>query len=226
MVPIPGDSGKGIGPIWMSATEVTFDAYDVWVYDLDGERGLPALPADAVSRPSKPYLPPDRGFGHDGYAAICLSYRAAEEFCVWLSARTGKKFRLPTEDEWEHAARAGGAGGVGAGGAYHFGDDAGALDEYAWYAGNASDTTHPVGTKKPNAWGLFDIHGNVQEWVKGRDGKPVTKGGSFRDDPEDLTISARAPQTPDWNSSDPQIPKSKWWLSDGSYVGFRIVCEP
>ena len=62
---------------------------------------------DAISRPSKPYLPPDRGFGHDGYAAISLSHKNATEFCVWLSARTGRKYRLPTVVEWAHAAMAG-----------------------------------------------------------------------------------------------------------------------
>ncbi len=67
--------------------------------------------------------------------------------------------------------------------------------------------------------------GNVQEWCIGADGKPVTKGGSYRDPAERLTTTHRAPLSSAWNASDPQMPKSKWWLSDGPFVGFRVVCE-
>lgn len=230
MVPVPGDASKGIKPFWISTTEVTWEAFDVFVYSLDegGEQGerqdstAPAgappglLPAgggdaDAVTRPSKPYLPPDRGFGHEGYAAICLSHHAAEGFCKWLTARSGKKFRLASEDEWELAC----------GPAL----PAESLGEHAWYRKNAESKPHRVASKKPNALGVYDMLGNVCEWVNGRDGKPVTKGGSYRDGPEALTPTARQKQDRSWNASDPQVPKSRWWLADGSFVGFRIVCE-
>ncbi|MBL9031082.1 MAG: SUMF1/EgtB/PvdO family nonheme iron enzyme [Phycisphaerae bacterium] len=220
MVPIPGDPAKGIGPFWMSKTEVTWEAFDTFIYRLDEEDGkLPAL-TDAVTRPSKPYLPPDRGFGHEGYAAICVGAKNAAAFCVWLSERSGRTYRLATEAEWEHAARAGG------GAAYPWGDGAEALGDYAWFAGNAKETPHPVGTKKANAWGLHDMLGNVREWVVGADGVPVTKGGSFEDAAEALRVSERVPLKREWNASDPQIPKSQWWLSDGKTVGFRVVCVP
>lgn len=219
MVAIPGDPAKGIAPFWIGKTELTWEAFDAYVYglDLDSTEGNDG--ADAVSRPTKPYLPPDRGFGHEGFAAISMSYKNASAFCDWLSLVSKKKFRLPTEAEWEHACRA------GATTRYAFGDDVSALAEHAWFAENANGKSHPVAQKKPNAWGLFDVHGNVKEWCQGADGKPVTKGGGWADKASELESSARAPQVPAWNRSDPQVPKSKWWLSDGPFVGFRVLCE-
>ncbi len=212
MVPIPGRDGSN--GFWMSATEIPWDAYDVFVYELDGAR---EGDADAISRPSKPYIPPDRGFGHGGYPAISIAFDGAREFCRWLSHRTGQAYRLPTEAEWEHACRA------GATTRFAFGDDASALDRHAWFWDNADDKTQPVAAKEPNAWGLYDMHGNVMEWCVDADGKPVARGGSYRDDPEDLECTARKKQTSGWNASDPQIPKSQWWLADGPFMGFRIV---
>ena len=227
MVPVPGDAARGIAPFHMSRTEMTWEAFDVFVYGLDRQKSDPNKPADpatgensdAVTRPSKPYLPPDRGFGHEGYAAICVSFKNASEFCRWLSEKSGRSYRLPTAAEWEHACRAGTTT------VYSFGDEPAKLAEYAWFEGNADGTTHPVASKKPNPWGLFDMHGNVAEWVVGPDGKPVTRGGSYRDDPGAVTSAASQPQKSSWNASDPQIPKSSWWLSDGPFVGFRVVCD-
>jgi formylglycine-generating enzyme required for sulfatase activity len=87
-----------------------------------------------------------------------VSWNDAKEFFRKLSQRTGKTFTLPTEAQWEYACRAGTTT------RYSFGDDAGRLGEYAWYIGNSDSQTHPVGQKKPNAWGLYDMHGNVWEW--------------------------------------------------------------
>jgi formylglycine-generating enzyme required for sulfatase activity len=219
MLPIPADKDGKIKPFWISKTEVTWDAFDVYAFRLDeGESG--GANVDAVSRPTKPYLPPDRGLGHEGYAAISVGYTNAQEFCNWLSARTGKHYRLPTEQEWEYACRAGSTK------TYGVCDDVAGLKDYAWYADDSDGAPHPVAQKKPNAWGLYDMQGNVLEWVQGADGKPTTCGGSWRDEPEKLKPESRQKQEPSWNVTDPQIPKSKWWLSDGPMVGFRIVCDP
>ncbi|MBS0195809.1 MAG: SUMF1/EgtB/PvdO family nonheme iron enzyme [Planctomycetes bacterium] len=226
MLPIPGDAGKGIKPFYMSKTEITWDAFDVYVYGLDKpadpaekEKADNAEKADAVTRPTKPYLPPDRGFGHEGYAAICVSFHNAQEFCVWLSKKSGRNYRLPTAAEWEYACRAGTTT------AYSFGDSPEKLAEYAWFDGDSDGTTHPVGAKKANPWGLFDMHGNVAEWCVGAEGKGVTRGGSFRDEAPGVTSAASKEQSSAWNASDPQVPKSKWWLADGPFVGFRVVCD-
>jgi len=90
MLPIPGDPAKGIKPFWMSKTEITWDAYDAFLLNLDDEKGMTPLGADVVTRPSRPYIPPDCGYGHAGYAAICVAFKNVNEYCKWLSARTGK----------------------------------------------------------------------------------------------------------------------------------------
>lgn len=206
----------------VSETEITWDLFDIYLYSLDApEEGAdPAV--DAVSRPSKPYVPPDRGFGHRGYAAISMTRHAAEQFCAWLSAKTGHTYRLPTEAEWVHAALAGTEGD------YAFADAA-EIDRHAWHDGNSGWTPHPVGKKLPNAWGLHDVHGNVAEWVMPMDpadeGPPFALGGSYLEYPEDCTVRSKLVQQKSWQASDPQIPKSQWWLADCGYVGFRIVRE-
>ena len=97
------------------------------------------------------------GFGRDGQPVICITHHAAIEYCRWLSAKTGKVYRLPTEAEWEYACRAGTQT------AYSCGDDPAKLGEYAWDLDNA-EKPQKVGKKKPNPWGLHDMHGNVAEW--------------------------------------------------------------
>lgn len=203
---------------WISSTEVTWDLYDIFAYQLDLEENERLKNADAVTRPSRPYQSPDYGYGHQGYAAICVTYHAAEKFTVWLSEKTGKTYRLATDAEWQLAAQGGAAEAVTM--------DADELDAYAWVRENADDKTQAVASKSPNAAGIYDMLGNVREWVAGHDGKPVTRGGSFKDAAEKVNVFARAKQHWKWNETDPQIPKSKWWLSDGYHVGFRIVRQP
>jgi formylglycine-generating enzyme required for sulfatase activity len=202
------------GPFYIGRTEVTWDLYDVFALGLD--RPPASGTADAVARPSHPYGAPDYGWGHAGYPAISITRSAAEAFCRWLSAKTGRKYRLPTEAEWEHVAvRAAGDQPL----------SAQRLSALAWHRGNADDRTHPVGGRAADALTLFDVFGNAAEWVA-HDTTLVARGGSFRDAATAVGPRARAVQDDAWNERDPQLPKSRWWLSDAPFVGFRLVRDP
>lgn len=223
MVLCPGSSVETkdgtiqIPSMYVLRTEVTWDLYDIFVYKLDEpEEGSSA---DAVSRPSKPYVPPDRGFGHDGYPAIGMTQQAAKSFCEWLSLKSGLQVRLPTKAEWTYLATSGQER------AYCCEMDASSLADAAWFRENAEHTTHPVAQLVPNAFGLFDIHGNAAEWVISESRKPIAMGGGYRDTAEDCTAESSQRQHSSWNQSDPQIPKSQWWLADCSWVGFRFVVD-
>jgi formylglycine-generating enzyme required for sulfatase activity len=220
MVPIPGSADGKIKPFYLQKTELTWEAFDPFVFRLDEEEGGPAsggpaVPAgsgakpDAVTRPSKPYLPPDRGLGHEGFPAISLSFANAQEYCKWLSAKSGKKYRLPTVAEWQLACNS---------------ETPKSDKPAAWLAGNSGGVPHAVATSAPNAYGLFDLRGNVMEWCVNEKGEGVACGGCYKD--EAATCTTVKAFDPEWNKSDPQIPKSRWWLADGPFVGFRVVCEP
>jgi formylglycine-generating enzyme required for sulfatase activity len=123
-----------------------------------------------------------------------VSWNEVQDFINKLhDEEKGVKYRLPTEAEWEYAARAGTTT------AYSFGDKPDELGEYAWFFDNARRTTHPVGQKKPNQWGLYDMHGNVWEWVQDWYSKDAYKA---------LTSTAVDPQGP----------------ATGSYRVFRGGC--
>jgi formylglycine-generating enzyme required for sulfatase activity len=223
-VSITTEDGKGparkvaVRSFWIAKTETTWEAFDGFMMSGPAATRDDPMPApDAIARPSKSYIPPDLGWGHHGYPVINESLLSAEKFCLWLSKETGRKFRLPTEAEWEYACRAGKPGGAPL--------TRSELDRIAWYDGNSGGQTHPVGKKQPNAWGLYDMLGNAGEWAVALDGKPVLCGGSYDDKADKIKPGRRARQTPDWQATDPQFPKSKWWLADGPFVGFRIVCE-
>ncbi len=232
-----------LDPFWMGTYEVTFDMYEIFRdvdKDSDAARENEEYNVEAVTRPSPPYEDPTFGMGKYGYPAVSMTQYAALLFCKWLSDKTGNLYRLPTEAEWEYACKS------GTNTAYHFGDEVDMLDEYAWYYENSDGGYHKVGTKKPNQWGLYDMHGNVSEWTLGQYQKDyyvsmgdavalnpwsrpdrlhprTVKGGSWDDDPEELRCSNRIESDMDWKKRDPQLPKSIWWNTDSPFVGFRIV---
>ena len=152
-----------------------------------------------------------------------LTWLSAVAYCKWLSKREGKTFRLPTEAEWEYACRAGSYG------KYCFGDDASEVGDYAWYKENSNKVTHDVGTKKSNAWGFYDMHGNIWEWCSDRyaenyeqtprDGAAhmvrsekgmVLRGGAWSAKPDNLRSAVRI---------------NLGANSRNYFVGFRMVIE-
>ncbi len=269
MVPIPGgtfvmgspatEAGRSpdegpqhpvaIRPFYMGRTEVTWDEYDLyWKKEEGAAKTEPQTAADkeadAVSKPTAPYADETFGHGREGHPVLCITHHAAMQYCLWLTLKTGKLYRLPTEAEWEYACRAGTKT------AYSFGDDPKALGDYAWYAANSEDLTHPVGQKKPNPWGLYDMYGNVAEWCVDHYRKDyyatlpadrltiepvvvptanrfphVARGGSWADDPARLRSATRRGSDKTWIKRDPQRPQSIWWLTDADFVGFRVVRE-
>jgi len=268
MVPIPAgkfvmgspDTEKGrnldegplretsIDPFWMARCEVNWNQYETWGEHSDKIRRELLMEdetardpiADAVTRPTPPYTDMSFGMGKGKYPAICMTQHAARGFCKWLSAKTGRYYRLPTEAEWEYACRAGTKS------AFSFGDDPSQLGEYAWFADNSDEAYHKVGLKKPNPWGLYDMHGNVAEWVLdqhvpffyatstgNKANNPlaiplklyprVVRGGGWDHEPKQLRSAARMGSNEEWKQQDPQLPVSIWYHTDALSVGFRVV---
>jgi formylglycine-generating enzyme required for sulfatase activity len=202
---------------------------------------------DAVTSPTPLY---DSSFTYGvgdqpNQPAVTITSYAARQYTKWLSGILGNNYRLPTEAEWEYAARAGTTT------AWSFGNDAGELEKYAWVKSNGDDRTHPVGTKKPNPWGLYDMHGNVAEWTLDQyfpdtyaklgdgpvDAKTavrwptklfprVIRGGSWLESPAMSRCAARQKsEDSEWKLSDPNIPLSPWWFTEepATAVGMRIM---
>jgi len=174
------------------------------------------------------------------HPVVNITWNDAMALAHWLSQKEGKVYRLPTEAEWEYACRAGSTT------RFYFGDDQKQLDKYAWYKDNSDDKFQRAGLKLPNAWGLYDMLGNVSEWTldhyeeKRMENMPpnsdnpfvapnklrypkVIRGGGYLDEANELRTANRTKSDPLLNRRDPQIPKSKWWLTDAPSVGFRIV---
>lgn len=226
-----------ISAFWMGAYEITHDQYNVFFRDENLSQGSKV---DAVTRPTAQYIDLSWNMGKEGgFPMNSMSVDAAMMFCKWLWKETGIFYRLPTEAEWEYACRAGTTSN------FYFGNDVKLLGQYAWFKGNSKEKYQKVGTKKPNNWGLYDMMGNVAEWTidqydsvylsKLIDGQldPMQipssryprsiRGGSYLDEANALWVSRRNFSLPSWNKRDPQIPKSRWWLTDGMFVGFRII---
>jgi formylglycine-generating enzyme required for sulfatase activity len=215
-----------------------------WNGKLEEEWGV-----DAVTSPTPLY---ESSFTYSvgdqpNQPAVTMTQFAAKQYTKWLSGITGHDYRLPSEAEWEYAARAGTTT------AYSFGDDPAELEDHAWLDANGDYQTHPVGTKEPNPWGLHDVHGNVAEWTLDEyradayaklgagpiganhairwpnDAKPyprVIRGGSWLDAAAICRSAARHKSEEDeWKISDPNIPLSPWWYTEEAAqgVGIRIV---
>jgi formylglycine-generating enzyme required for sulfatase activity len=225
---------------WMAAREVTWDEYRLFMFSQQAnEKPGADASLDAISRPTRPYVEMSFGMGINGFPAISMTHHAANKYAEWLSAKTGHFYRLPTEAEWEYACRAGTTT------AYSFGNDPAAINDYAVYESNSNGQYAQVGKKKPNPWGLYDMHGNVMEWTLDQyDAKTyaaapalsvmpwvpsktpyphVARGGSWSDPPEKLRCGARAASDPSWKQQDPQLPKSIWYHTDALFLGFRLV---
>jgi formylglycine-generating enzyme required for sulfatase activity len=215
---------------WMQTKEVTWDEYRLFMFaGQDAEKAAKDEVVDAISRPTKPYVEMSFGMGINGFPAISMTQHAANKYAEWLSARTGEFYRLPTEAEWEYACRAGGPAVPAK------------LDEVAWTADNSGGKYQLVGQKKPNAWGLYDMLGNVMEWTldayapyqAGDQTNPwvratapyphAVRGGSWNDPAGAVSCTVRVPSDASWKQQDPQLPKSVWYLTDAQWVGFRLV---
>ncbi len=255
-----------VNPFFIGKIEVSWDEYLAF-FTQTGAQGktadaylnAPSDDVDAISGPTPPWGAPDQGWGKGRRPAITMTHHAAEVYCQWLSEITGKTYRLPTEAEWEYAAR----GGTSTPYFFEgdpkrfvskgirnrlFGPDTAVINSYVNYVENSLLRPVEPGSKKPNPYGLLNTLGNVAEFCSdwyapdayGRysDDKlvdptgPVSgeehviRGGSYRDGAENVRTTYRDfTRTSAWLKTDPQIPKSIWWYSDCTYVGFRVVCE-
>jgi formylglycine-generating enzyme required for sulfatase activity len=187
MIAIPGNPERGINSFHIGKYPVTQAQW----------RAIAALPKVKINLAADP-----SHFKGDARPVETINYYEVVEACARLSAMTGREYRLPTEKEWEYACLAESAG------AYCFGSDDRQLGDYAWFSENSGSTTHPVGQKKPNDFGLFDMHGNVWEWCDGRGNVKPLRGGSWLDDHIDARAVFRLIYNP---------------LARDSYVGFRVV---
>ena len=215
-----------VSSFWMAATEVTFAEWDAYFKD----QTLPQSKIiDGVTRATPQYIDLTWGMGRDQkHPANSMSQLAAMMYCRWLFEKTGIFYRLPTEAEWEYACK--------------MGTTEQNLDLAAWFKKNSAGKFHHVMQKKPNTLGIYDMLGNLSEWTldqyapgygalaaKDPLAAPATKyprvvrGGSYLDESSVLRCANRIPSDALWNQRDPQIPKSKWWLTDGMFVGIRVV---
>jgi formylglycine-generating enzyme len=190
----------------MSAMEITFELYDRFAAD------------------SNCVLPSDEGWGRGKQPVINVRWCDAQAFCGWLSAQLGRKVRLPTEAEWEYAAR----GGSRSRKTEFPGGDV--LPDVAWFMANADHQAHPGGEKPANELGLYDMAGNVREWVADWY-DPLWYGRGEVNDPRGPVSSGkRVIRGGSWATSVPEYCKACGRMSDDPDVwfrdlGFRVVVE-
>ncbi len=159
----------------------------------------------------------------DNHPVVWVTWENAVDFCKWLSKKEGRTYRLPTEAEWEYSCRAGKSGTR-----YCYGDDDGELKNYGWYKENSGGGTHPVGKKKPNEWGLYDMHGNAGEWCHDRYDPNYYKTSPKQDPPGPGTGDERVLRGGTWSRSEPFFCRSAFRNHDAPEsryddIGFRVV---
>ncbi len=228
MVLVPGDPATKTAPYFIGKKEVTWDEFMPWMTceDVPEKEQHGILRAKKV-RPSMSYIDVTRGYGTSGYPALSMSRFSAELYCKWLSEQTGRRYRLPTEEEWRRAWQLGG-GEPGKGPASD--EEA---EKVATYQNNSFDDfdgknkPRKCGAKEPNKLGLYDMSGNVAEWAV--DPKATNRfvlGGHYQAEASALGAASRLDETADWNLNYPNDPKSIWWFVDAEWTGIRLVCEP
>ena len=230
MILIPGDAGGGIKPFYVGKTEVSREMFLRWAYAQDLESVVEiAKLIEKGLRPSPIYsehiaLHVARGEGNWlEYPAIGMSQLTAKSYCLWLSEQTGKRYRLPTDEEWMHVLKL--SGGVP--------KDRDELLEQATLEDNTEWTfdgffpqPRRVADGKPNKLGLVNLLGNATEWVESNDKERWVRGGHFALKARDLTGDWRAVEDQSvWNETYPQLPPSRFWYLDFYYTGLRLVCE-
>lgn len=245
-----------VEPFWIGKYEVTWRQYkpfmalhdifkDFQTYKMREVTDTENI--EVISAPSNLYEPTFTYKAGDGpnEPAATMTQHSAKQYTKWLSIMQKDFYRIPSEAEWEYACRAGTTT------AYFFGDDPSKLGDYAWFKENSDKKRHPVGEKKPNPWGLYDVHGNVSEWVLDGysdegysewEGKKlsgdkaiawpeevyplVVRGGSYTLKAKACRSSSRlATEDEDWKSEDPNYPQSPYWFTTrpATGVGMRIV---
>lgn len=266
-----GQHAVELDPFWISKHEVSWDQYNLFLedsiedlrreiykvfYNVDIETAdavsAPTwteemlevlrdadIPSDVISIPSPSWGDLTAGMGVSGFPAVNITHYAALMYTKWLTIKTGDFYRLPTEAEWEYACRAGSNENYAP---YYLGQ----VDTFAWHRGNSNRSYHPVESKGPNPFGIYNMLGNVAEWTMDQfhedyfdrlDGEPANnpwfkpdqlyprsvRGGSWMDQPEASSCLQRRGSDPSWKRNDPQLPKSLWWHTNAYHVGFRVV---
>ena len=234
-------------PFFMAKIEVTWDEYLAFFKETgaagkttDAYLTAGSEDVDAITGPTPPWGAPDQGWGIGEMPAITMTHHAAEIYCQWLSKVTGKSYRLPTEAEWEYAARGGTTTPYFFEGDPKrfvrqglrnklFGVDTAVINTFVRYNENTKSRPAPPVAGTENPFGLINMLGNVAEFCSDLyDGgeEHVIRGGSYRNDAAGVRSASRDfTRTDAWLKTDPQMPKSIWWYSDCTYVGFRVVCE-
>lgn len=270
--PETGQHEVEVDPFWMSQHEITWNLYNQFLeadiqelrrevyktfYNVDIETAdavsaptwteemlellrASDVPSDVISTPSPSWGDLSGGMGTDGFPTVNITHYAAMMFTKWLTIKTGDFYRLPTEAEWEFACRAGETGN------YFPSLSSELINRKALHRGNSDRSYHRIGSKEANAFGLYDMLGNVAEWTLDQylpdyfdhlEGTPAVnpwfrpdelypravRGGSWMDQPEEISCLQRRGSTPNWKRNDPQLPKSLWWHTNAFHVGFRVI---